>query len=224
MNMKAWMAENQKKFEEQTQEAAAGGGEFSNPPDGSHIFQLQEAEITESQSGRMQIKWIWTIVESVFEEWVGKKKYDYDGLDHEKSFYFLGIKMKKFGIDPAGLRLDKLQDTLDILADKHPYVKAKLTTKNDFQNMRLTEVLEDYQPDVADPSDPFDERNDKAPKETVIDVGSHLLVKVGDKQEFCTVTQLNLEDKTIVVKAGKKTYTVPATDVVRTATEAEVNK
>lgn len=204
MNMKAWLKEQQDNFDEQAQRAATEQG-FENPPDGKYILKLLEAELGESKSsGRVQIAWKWEIVESADENWVGKSKYDYDGLEREDAFVWLCRKLKKFGYDPSELKLSKIEETLDELVDRHPYVKAKLKTKNDFQNMSIECEIEDYEEVERDESS-----TPNANAETELQPGMNINVLLeGSDPVVATIVELKPDTDELVVKVGRKTQTI----------------
>ena len=205
MNMKAWLKEQQDNFDEQALRAATEQG-FENPPDGKYVMKLIEAELGESKSsGRVQIAWKWEIVESADEAWIGKTKFDYDGLERDDAFVWLCRKLKKFGYDPTELKLSKIEATLDELVDRHPYIKARLKTKNDFQNMSIECEIEDYEEVESSTS-----QSSSSSSDIELKPGMNINVDMPDSEDAVIATIVELKPNTdeLVIKIGRKVHTV----------------
>lgn len=116
-------------------------GGFTTWEDGKYQVQLVEAELCESQAGRLQVKFGFQNLE-VDEEDVHRM---YDGLDPEVSeecFAWLQNHIEKMGFEyPA--KLSQLPTTLEKMVAANIQLNIQLKTKGDFQNTYLNNLLEE---------------------------------------------------------------------------------
>jgi len=212
-SVKAWLESQQEQFAEAAKQAAEAPekGEFKNPPDGKYVLQLEEVEVGFSQnSGRPQVKWVWEIKDCADTDWIGKKKFDYDGLDKENSFYYLCLKLKKFGLNVEGINPSNLEENLQLLQNSAPTVEARLKTKKDFQNTFIDKMVDEGYDPFADGSSP------REPGTVTLKPGMTVEYKDEDTETIlkAAVVEVKSEEGIVVVKRDRKTFNIFPTQIV----------
>ena len=156
----AWLDQMEAKWADQMKRASTGG--FANKPDGLYDVDLVSVELTQSKKGDPQVNWLWAIVGGDLE---GQQQMDFDGLAREDAFYWLGMKLARFGFDPTELAAAgprALLEVITIIDKAKPKAQLKLKTNkgkdgNDYQNVYLNKVYEDDNAAPEELSDPFSE-------------------------------------------------------------------
>lgn len=130
------------KFAEQAARAKAEGG-YQNLPDTTYTARLTKAEISEGQT--LRLKMVFVVLEGEHEGATVTKS---DGLEAtEDSLYYTARLLGRFGFDPEEINplSKKLPGILAELTKSKPVCQIALRTKNDFQNVYVNKVLDDYE-------------------------------------------------------------------------------
>jgi FKBP-type peptidyl-prolyl cis-trans isomerase 2 len=188
--------------------------QFQRVDDGVYLLDLDTVELTTNNSGDPQVLWKWIVSDNG--EFHGEIVYDRDGLAREDAFYWLWIKLDKFGFDPDEwpdpTKLDKL---LKQLQDRKPRIKGKLFTKGEWQNLQIMQVLDGDE-------DPDDDGDDTSDDEDVdLEVGMNVEFELGGNTLTGKVTAIDEDAQTAKVKVGTKTHTVGFDDISIPEDEAE---
>ena len=115
--------------------------DFVNWDDGLYHVKLVDAELCESQAGRLQVKF-------ELEDMDGENETNhmfFDGLDTETSedcLKYLQKHIRQFGFEPPK-DLNKLEGVLAKMVKGAPEVSVKLVTKGEFQNTYIQNLIED---------------------------------------------------------------------------------
>lgn len=141
---KKWLDSLEDDWKEQTSRQATG---FTRHPDGLYISLLKSVELGESKAGKAQITWVYIFKDG---DLIGKEQRDFDGLERDDAFYWLGIKLRNFGVDPASMRPRDLPGILEEISSQKKLVKLRLKSKGEYQNCYVEKVLPD---DYLDDSD-----------------------------------------------------------------------
>ena len=113
--------------------------EFGDIPDGLYKMQLQDAEIVESQSSeKLQIHVEHLVLEG---EQAGQVYHDYLQLETEWGPVFIAQFIEKLGREVPD-NIDEMEEVISEIAEGAPIYMGKLKTKDDYQNLRITKLLE----------------------------------------------------------------------------------
>lgn len=142
------------------EKAAEGGVGVTEFEDGRYLARLVKAEIAESAGGRLQCVFHFKFEKgegTKAEDYGGRVKFDYQGLESEQNLEFLGRRLAQLGYDlPEDLT--EIQDILADLMKERPLCKIRLKTKGEFQNVYLDRVVSDEdEEDAADEEDETEE-------------------------------------------------------------------
>lgn len=136
------------------EEAKSSG--FDNLPEGPYVGWLVDAELCESQNGRLQIKWVFKVARG---DEAGRTQTSYDGLENADSLVWLGRKLARFDIDIESMELDELESILKELVEREALVRFRVKEKGEFTNVYVDRVVD---PDDYDDLLGFDEKPKKS--------------------------------------------------------------
>ena len=174
-------------------EDAAKGGDYKNLPLDTYNMKLSQAFVNKSKGGRNQTNFDWEVVEG---ELSGETHRAFHNLDHEVGLQIFVQDMEKMGVDASVAdSLEEVNAMVEDVAAKVPVCTITIYEKKGFRNTKLAEFLgfnneagtatPDGEPAPSDPSGP------------VIEVGSKLSYKVGDKAIIGVVQAINYENETL---------------------------
>lgn len=151
-----------KQAQEQWDSRQEGSSFESAVPDGVFEFQLQDGEICESESsGRLQIKLEHLVISG---EYKGETVYDYLQLETEWGPTFVDRWLKKMEEESPELVSD-LPPIVDRILRKQPTYQGRLkTSKEGYQNLRITRVLDMGTGDAPEPAEPEEAKPSKKAK------------------------------------------------------------
>ena len=113
-------------------------GGFENPvDDGVYMMQITVAELGESQAGRLQIHWGYTVLEG---EYAGETVHDWDGLESENNLFHVQRKLARLGYDVPD-DPSELEDVIVAIAEAQPVVKGKVKTKDEFTHVYVNKLI-----------------------------------------------------------------------------------
>jgi hypothetical protein len=112
---------------------------FADIPDGVYIARLTGAELAEA-NGKANIIWTYIIVDG---DYVGNSKKEWFSLEGERSFEFLANRFTSLSLYPEDLDIGQLDVILEEIAKENILLQIKLSTRNDWQNVRVQKTLED---------------------------------------------------------------------------------
>jgi hypothetical protein len=205
-DMRQWLAEQQADIDSAASEAAKPPT-FENPPDGNYEFELEEVDLgVSNNSGRRQVKWVWAIIECADESWIGKKKYNYQGLEGDNAWKFFLMDLKKFGYEPEQVKATKIPEILSELSDRAPRIRGSLVTKKggDFQNLYIKKVLDDDLDGVPEVA---------GKPVTDVEVGNRVIYKYDGAQVEGNVAQVSGDE--ITIRSGRNTRKISIKDVLK---------
>jgi len=114
---------------------------FEDVPAGEYEGQVSNALIKPTQSGNLRVSVSYVIAdgdhegESVWDGFMIEK----DGMPFEMGMRFLKMWIEKLGYEVPDL--DELEDTLQTIAEDAPLCAFRVTKKDGYTNVRLTDVL-----------------------------------------------------------------------------------
>lgn len=211
VDVQKWLKQQEKEWKDIAVEAKQSTG-FDRVPDGRYVSRLSGADLCLSKSSdKLQIKWSWVILEG---EYQGEQILDFDGLEREDALLWLGRKLYRLGIDPETVKLSKLEKTLSDLVESAPVAVLSCKTRNDFQRVSIDKLIDDYEGE-----EPEDDENDGETEDP--EVGDTVIITVKDKELTGEITEVDADEETAKVKAGRKTHTVGWDDLEYPETEEE---
>lgn len=205
--------------------------------DGRYVAMLTGYTIgvSRGKNPRPQLVWKWTILEGSEK---GRTASDFDGMDGDRSWEFIGGKLMKLGVDLDDWDPSMLEETMDMLVHPkkgRPVCRITLRTKDgsDFQNLYIDQVLEDvgknYTPedgdyeedddqdgdeDEEDDDDSEDEEEDEDDDEPAeLTVGADVEFAYKGKTLEGVVKKLNEKKGIVTIERGGKRYEIAADDV-----------
>jgi hypothetical protein len=101
------------------------GGGFEEMPDGLYICKLSNAEVKESESGKLGFLLTYRILEGEKE---GQNITDWNGLEHEVSCSILMRKLRKLRVTVPD-DIEDIEETVDELVQEKPRVRLKLKSR-----------------------------------------------------------------------------------------------
>lgn len=109
-------------------------------PPGIYHMQLQDVELTESQSsGKLMVHWTHLITDG---EQSGETVHDYQGVEQERSAFFIGLRIEQLGFEIPDDPED-LEEVLAAIADAAPSYRGRVTrSKEGFTNVRILNLLD----------------------------------------------------------------------------------
>lgn len=111
----------------------------STVPDGAYIMRVSATLGESASSGRMQIAWLYTIMEG---ENRGDTVRDYDGLETEDNLFFIQRKLGRLGQEIPDDPLE-IESIVEQIEEDGPLVRATVKTKDEFQHVYVNRLLED---------------------------------------------------------------------------------
>lgn len=156
---------------------------MGNLPDAAYRGRIKEAKIGESGNGRLQHILAIKISEGESKGEVVRK---YSGMDTEDSIMYLQKDIGRLGHDG----FDSMDDLEEINAELIGlYIRFKLVTRGDFQNLYIDKLLgTDDDADADDPDEP------EVPPEEEIDVDDRVSVEIdGDTYEGTVISMKGSE-------------------------------
>lgn len=117
-------------------------GKVLNQPDkvppGVYEAMIESAEVTQAQSGRLQIKRKFIVRDG---QYAGMPIWDYMGLDTEQSAGFVKRWIEQMGfVSPQSA--EDLEETVDTISSEHAIVQVQVTQSGDFTNVRVQKVIQ----------------------------------------------------------------------------------
>lgn len=123
-------------------------------PPGEYVFQIESATIEESKKGRLQVKWVLTVMEP--SEMEGKKVNRYSGIDNDDALAFLQGDLETLEVNIP----DDITDLGDSLEETQGLLVAGVAVKNDeYLNIYFNDLVEAA--DGKDKEDKEDKEDDK---------------------------------------------------------------
>jgi hypothetical protein len=127
-------------WKKQSAKAKAEGG-LRRVPDTKYIARLSEASVENPGSG-LRMKIVFVILEG---DYTGETLTKTDGLTGERSLEFLCRTLARLGYDPDDVSLKQLPAICAELTKEKPVCNVQARTgANDFQNVFINSVIEDY--------------------------------------------------------------------------------
>lgn len=181
--------------------------------DGRYVAALSEGKITESQNGRLQVAWTYTILQG---ENKGETVRSYDGLESEDNLMWLARKLSRLNYDVPE-SIDEVQAILDEITKEKPKVAIRIKTKGEFQNVYIDKLVSSEIGDdreaasdqaEADSSDAEAPEADSETSELETGAKVNLVLKNGASVEGEVLEVLEQDNQVRVKVAGGKVYRV----------------
>ena len=174
---------------------------FAEVPDGRYVCKLTGAEIGESAGGRLQVGWVWKIVDND-SEYRGQDLRDYDGLETEENLVWLQKKLERLNYEVDDLNIEELPELLKELVSQGITARIRAKTKGEFQNLLIDRVLEDYDAEpLAEEDAPKGKAKSKPAKADDDDE---------DEEEVAAPKKSSKKEAAAPAKSAKKTPAPPA--------------
>lgn len=211
-SLKNFMKKANDKWTEEAHRAKTESG-FERIDDGRYIATLRSATLGESKAGNPHILFEWKVAEG---EEKGSIVRDYQNLGNEQSFFFLGKSLMRLGIDPEEVIWDEKQskddmyimNVLDSLSGKNITAKIVLKTNGEFQNVRMEEVIEDYEEDEDDESEATE------PESEEVELAVGMKVKFQDEEDELVGVVQKIGAKYVKILSDDNIYSVTASDIL----------
>jgi hypothetical protein len=146
---KDWLAAMEAKWAEQLTRAASGSP-FAPKPVGFYDAQLSNVKLELSKKGEPMVTWDWDIEAG---DLAGQSQRDWDRLDRNDGFYWLGLKFAMFGYDPTELAAVGPAAMLEVikqLNERKPHIQFQIKASkeldasgNPYLNFYITKVHTD---------------------------------------------------------------------------------
>ena len=173
------------------------GGDFENAPDGVYTGQFTGVEVKKSGSGYWML--VVKILIAAAEEEEGMpfiSKTHYLNMNFEGKNGWNPWKVKQF-FKAIGIELPefkKVEPTLQELVDANTGFNFEIKTKNDFANVKILEVLEDYTADVDENAGGDDEdstgSSDMPSPEEVDEMSKEDLVAFAEEHDITLASKI----------------------------------
>lgn len=172
-------------------EAKAQGG-LKTVDDGVYIARLDGGEVITGAGGnRLRMQFV--ILEG---DKAGETVVKNDGLDGEMSLVFVARMFGRFGYDPEEIMPSKFAAILKELGKAKPVCKVQLKTKEDFQNVYVNAVLEDYEGEEGEEGEEGGEEDGEAVE---LVPGTRVTFTFGGKADAGEITVV-VDEETVKVK------------------------
>ena len=231
---KEWLDKMEGQWKAQMKKAATGA--FANHPDAKYDCTLGEVVATRSKAGDPQINWTWIIEAGDLE---GEQQMDFDGLTRDNAFFWLGLKLQKFGFDPDQLAEEgprALLEAIKLLNEMKPRVQLELKTKKvgdkSYQNTNIVKVYDDSTVEDESADEPF---NDKAQTAGVkptrqieeetptpeVEAALDSVPRIGRRAKFTVkgvevegvIEEVDKDDELANIRVGNKVRQIPFADL-----------
>jgi hypothetical protein len=130
-------------------------------PDGKYIARLTGFEVDSTGNG-LRLKIPFVCLEGTEQ---GKPINKSDGLDGPDSLYYTAKLMARFGYDPEEFAFSDLPKIGKELVKSKPVCELQVKTKQDFQNVYVNRVLEDYDESEGADTDEEEEETEAGDEE-----------------------------------------------------------
>ena len=128
-------------------EAAELDSGFADLPDGVYIAKLTTAEVMDSKAGNLGLRTAFQVQEGEFK---GEYISNWDGLEKEERYKWVIMYLKNLGVDGMDYDLSELEDICEELVEAERVYRLQLSTKNDYQGLRIKKILEGYEAEEDD--------------------------------------------------------------------------
>lgn len=192
-DLSKFLANAAKNWDDTVETAKSSG--FEDPPDGQYIVKMSGAEVAMSKQDKAMVKWSFTILEG---DLAGKTKYDFMSLEGKLELQPLAWRLQSLGIRLEDVDVANLQDELNELVEQAPAMRITLQTKGEFQNLKITRLLPNYE--IPDDDD----------EEAVeLQVGMQVTFKEGRKNLTGEVSEIDVEEGEATVDVDGEPHVVP---------------
>jgi hypothetical protein len=130
---------------------------FSTIKDGDYVAKIVSMEIAESKNGRMQVVTTFKVADGKMK---GKEVKKFDGLASAQNMGFFKGFCQVIGFEIPEDIEDLTEALEEFVSDFDSLVNIKATTRDEFQNIRVTGLSEYGADDDGDDSDDADENSD----------------------------------------------------------------
>lgn len=171
--------------------AKEAGPGFSKFPDGTYKFQLQNAEIVESQSsGKLQVHREHLCIEG---EQAGDALHDWLNLEHE-----VGLQIAMTWIEQMGHEIpdkpEQLEEVIANIAECAPIYTGRVKNTDDgFTNLRVTKLLEGEAEPIAEEAE--EDEGEEAPSYSLEEFGELEAEEVYEIAEAYEIEGVKLSGK-----------------------------
>lgn len=185
-----------------------GGGVTTDLPDGKYRAQVTTAELSDSSSGDLKIKWVYTIEDG---DHAGSEVTSFDNLGTEKNLGFLKSKLARFGYDPDSVDLaEELESILKEIVEGNAVVsiQVKSQTDSDFVNVYVNKLLDMAEPAAEEEEEPT---ANEGKKENVAKAGTRaakagVKVKEEEPAEEEAVEEEETAEEVVLEKGSEVMY------------------
>ena len=160
-DLEAYMKRNKSKWSKATDRAKEDSGGIPQFDDGRYRMQLQKMEVGESKKGRPQVISTWKFKEG---DYKGQLYKSFQGIDNEDGVFYFLLDVKRLGFEVDEFDPSELGDLIKTITEDKPTALVSLSTKGEYQNLRISRVVESDEDEDDNEDDDDDDEEEKPSK------------------------------------------------------------